>query len=56
MSPTWLGWCMERFLGVVRLMRLERAASAVAGVIITGFFCWHVFTFFFVEDRESRPG
>ena len=36
MSPTWLGWCMERLLGVVRLMRLERAASAVAGVIITG--------------------
>jgi geranylgeranylglycerol-phosphate geranylgeranyltransferase len=27
---------MERLLGVVRLMRLERAASAVAGVIITG--------------------
>ena len=36
MSPTWLGWCMERLLGIVRLMRLERAASAVAGVIITG--------------------
>ena len=36
MSPTWLGWCMERLLGVVRLMRLDRAASAVAGVIVTG--------------------
>jgi len=36
MPPTWLGWCMERLLGIVRLMRLERAASAVAGVIITG--------------------
>lgn len=27
---------MERLLAVVRLMRLERAASAVAGVIVTG--------------------
>ena len=36
MPPTWLGWCMERLHGFFRLMRLERAASAVAGVVITG--------------------
>ena len=56
MSPTWLGWCMERLLGIVRLMRLERAASAVVGVIVTGFFCWLSFMYFFVEDRESLLG
>ena len=47
---------MERLLGIVRLMRLERAALAVVGVIVTGFFCWLSFMYFFVEDRESLLG
>jgi 4-hydroxybenzoate polyprenyltransferase len=36
MSPIRLGIYMDTFMGYVSLMRLERALSAVAGIILTG--------------------